>query len=123
MDSSEEVKEEINLYCKELSEKTVSQKQVAEKLHHQFSHAKSGKLKVLLRDAEVIDKDLEDLSDRLDDSCSICKKCRRPKPQPVVGLPMTKMFNETVGMDRRSSEMLSIIIGYSLISNSNPLFL
>ena len=61
MGSTEEVKE-VNLYCKEVSEKTVSQKQrIAEKLHCQFSHAKSDKLKVLLSDAEVMDKDLEDL--------------------------------------------------------------
>ena len=53
---------------------------------------------MLLRDAEVMDKDLEDLLDRLDDSCSICKKYRRPKPQPVVGFPMAKTFIETVGM-------------------------
>ena len=46
-----------------------------------------------------MDKDLEDFSDRLDDSCSICKKYRRPKPRPVVGFPMVKTFNETVGMD------------------------
>ena len=46
-----------------------------------------------------MDKGLEDLSDRLDDSCSICKKYRRPKPRPVVGFPMVKTFNETVGMD------------------------
>ena len=71
MGSTEEVKEEVNLCCKELSEKTVSQKQrTAEKLHRQFSHAKSNKLKVLLRDAEVNDKDLEDLLDRVCDSCS-----------------------------------------------------
>ena len=100
MDFSEEVKEEVNLYCKELSEKTVSQKQkIAEKLHHRFSHAKSDKFKVLLRDAKVMDKDLEDLLDRLDDSCSVCKKYRRPKPRPVVSFPMEKTFNETVGMD------------------------
>ena len=100
MGSTEEIKEEVNLFCKELSEKTVSQKQrIAEKLHRQFSHAKSDKLKVLLRDAEVMDKSLEDLLDKLDDSCSICKKYRRPKPQPVVGFAMAKTFNKTVGMD------------------------
>ena len=92
MGSTEEIKEEVNLFCKQLGEKTVRQKQrIAEKLHRQFSHAKSDKLKVLLRDAEVMD--------RLDDSCSICKKYRRPKPRPVVGFPMVKTFNETVGMD------------------------
>ena len=85
MGSTEEIKE-VNLFCKELSEKTVSQKQrIAEKLHRQFSHAKSDKLKVLLRDTEVMDKSLKDLLDRLDDSCSICKKYRRPKPRPVAG--------------------------------------
>ena len=78
MGSTDEVKE-VNLFCKDFSEKTVSQKQrIAEKLHRQFSHAKSDQLKVLLRDAEVMDKGLEDLSDRLNDSCSICKKYRRP---------------------------------------------
>ena len=77
MGSSEEVKEEVNLYCKQLSEKTVSQKQgVAKKLHHQFSHVKSDKLKVLLRDAEVMNKDLEDPLDRLDDSYSMKMKAK-----------------------------------------------
>ena len=62
MSSTEEVKEEANLLCKELCEKTVSQKQrIAENMHRQFSHAKSDKIKVLLRDAEVMDKGLEDL--------------------------------------------------------------
>ena len=79
MGSTDQVKEDVNLFCKELSEKTVCQKQrIAEKLHRQFSHAKSDNLKVLFRDAEVMDKGLEDLLDRLDDSCSICKKYRRP---------------------------------------------
>ena len=54
---------------------------------------------MLLRDAEVMDKGLEDLLDRLDDSCIICKKYRRLNPRPVAGFPMAKMFNETVGMD------------------------
>ena len=37
MGSTEEIKEEVNLFCKELSEKTVSQKQrIAEKLHRQI---------------------------------------------------------------------------------------
>ena len=95
MCSTEEVKEEVNLFCKELSEKTVSQKQrIAEMLHWQFSHAKSDKLKVLLQDAEVMDKGLEDLLDRLDDPCSICKKYRRPKPRPVVGFPMAKTLTK-----------------------------
>ena len=75
MYSTEDVKEEVNLYCKELNEKAVSQKQrIAEKLHRQFSHAKNDKSKVVLRDAEIMHKDLEDLLDRLDDSCCICKK-------------------------------------------------
>ena len=97
MDSSEEVKEEVNLYCKELDEKTVSQKQrIAKKQHCQFSHAKSDKIKVFLRDVEVMDKDLEYLSDRLDDSCSICKKYRRPRLRPVVGFPIVKTFKHMV---------------------------
>ena len=108
MGSTEEVKEEVNLYCKELSEKTISQKQrIAEKSHRHFSHAKSDKLKVLLRDAEIMDKDLEDLLDRLDDSCSVCKKYRRPKPRPMIDFPMAKTFNETVGMGSQGVVTLS----------------
>ena len=72
-------------------------------MHRQLSHAKSHKLKVLLRDALVMDKDLEDLLHRLDNSCSICKKYRRPKPRPLVGFRISKTFNQTVGMDRKES--------------------
>ena len=68
-------------------------------MHCQFSHDKSDKLKLLLRDAEVMDKDLEDLLDRSDDSCSIWKKHRRPKPRPVVGFPMAKTFNKKLRVD------------------------
>ena len=78
-----------------MRKQSVRSRRLLKNWHRQFSHANSDKLKVLLRDKEVMDEDLED---RLDDSCSICKKYRRPKPRPLVGFPMAKTFNETVSM-------------------------
>ena len=72
---------------------------VVTKLHRQFAHPHSSKIKLLLRDAQIIDKDLEKSLDDLDNTCEVCLKYKKPKPRPVVCFPMAKTFNETLGMD------------------------
>ena len=72
---------------------------------------------MLLRDAEVMDKDLEYLSDRLDDSCSICKKYRRPRLRPVAGFPMVKKFNEAFGMDLKKWLLSPKLLFLHLVSH------
>ena len=72
---------------------------IAAKLHRQFAHPHSGKMKLLLRDAQIIDKDSEKYLNDLDNTCEVCFKCKKPKPRPVVGFPIAKTFNETLAMD------------------------
>ena len=72
---------------------------IATKLHRQFAHPHGGKIKLLLRDAQIIDKDLEKYLDDLDNTCEVCLKYKKPKPRPVVGFPMAKTFTETLAMD------------------------
>ena len=72
---------------------------VALKLHGQFSHPHSDKIKALLRDAEIIDDELEKHLVDLDNLCNIWNKYKKVKPRPCVGFPMARNFNETVAMD------------------------
>ena len=56
-------------------------------------------MKLLLQDAQIIDKGLEKYLDDLDNACEICLKYKKPKPRPVVGFPMAKTFDDTLAMD------------------------
>ena len=66
------------------------------KLHHKFSHPNAQKLKSLLKDANVDDKELIAIIN-VSDNCEICFKYKKnPKPRPIVCFPLAKHFNETV---------------------------
>ena len=98
--TSDKVDCKINLICKGIDGKSLKEKEnTALKLHRQFSHAKSCKIIDLLKNAGINDKDINQMLEKLDNSCSICLKYRKVKSRPVVGLPLAKDFNETVGMD------------------------
>ena len=56
-------------------------------------------MKLLLRDAQIIDKDLEKYLDDLDNTCEVFLKYKKPKQRPVVGFPMAKTFNDTLATD------------------------
>ena len=77
---------------------TTEKEKVARKLHCQFSHPASTKLKGLLTDANVIDKELSEIIDPLDGNHEICQKFKKPKPKPIVGFPLAKHFNQTVAL-------------------------
>ena len=78
---------------------TIEKEKVARKLHCQFRHPASTKLKGLLTDADVIDKELSEIIDPLDGNHEICQKFKKPKPKPIVGFPLAKHFNQTVALD------------------------
>ena len=58
---------------------TVEEEKVARKLPRQFSHPASTKLKGLLTDANVTDKELYEIIYRLNENCEICHKSNKPK--------------------------------------------
>ena len=78
----------------------LSDQQTAEKLHRQFAHPTATKLKKLVQDSgQKNTKNLLKEIDQVTDHCEVCKKFKKPKPRPTVGLPMATMFNECVAMD------------------------
>ena len=75
---------------------------MAEKLHKQFGHPSFQKLISLVKNAGVDNRNLEEALEKYSNNCDTCKKFSRPKPRPVVSLPMATKFNETVSMDLKS---------------------
>ena len=53
---------------------------IALKLHRQFGHPESTKLKSLLKDAKIEDEILNKELDKLDGSCEFCEKYKRKNP-------------------------------------------
>jgi hypothetical protein len=72
---------------------------VALKLHRQFAHPASDKIKKLLKDADKYDKELGAQLDKISASCDVCCRYKKPRPRPVVSLYTARNFNDTVGMD------------------------
>ena len=77
----------------------IKKRNIALKLHCQFSHPNEQKLISLLKDANVDDKELIAIINDVSDNCEICFKHNKPKPRPIVGFPLAKRFNETVARD------------------------
>ena len=69
------------------------------KLHKQFSHPRSYKLKKLLIDGGVDDEELFDMIKNIEKHCTVCTKYKRPPAKPIVTFPLASEFNESVAMD------------------------
>ena len=87
----EEIKGNIALF--NLTEAT------AKKIHTQFGHARSERVKKLVTDAGVKDEKFLKLLDDIEDSCETCKRYKKPKPRPAVALALTEEFNGVVSVD------------------------
>ena len=72
---------------------------IATKLHKQFAHPTSDKLKKFLLGAGRNDQLLLKAIDEVTEKCETCIKYKRQRPRPVVALSMGNVFNETVAMD------------------------
>ena len=91
---------ELSLFCGILNEKSDKEiMDLAKKLHRQFAHPTSKKLKSLIDDAEVNNVILNKCIDEVSEKCDTCIKYKRPKRRPVVAFPLAKIFNDTVAMD------------------------
>ena len=123
---------EIVLYCtvplKEQDEKQI--KASAVKLHRQFGHSTSGRLKKLVISAgEGSDKLLNAL-DEVAENCDTCKRFKRVAPRPVVAIPIGTKFLDVVAMDlkhvRDNTWVLHLIdsftrySGGAIINNKRP---
>ena len=85
-----------------------SRKQI-EKLHKQFAHPRSEKLKQLIKTSGVSDKGIDKIVDIVSEGCDICKRFKKPHPRPIVAMPLATDFNETVAMD------IKFIQGYPIL--------
>lgn len=69
------------------------------KLHKQFAHPSSDRLKQLIWNSGVKDSVIDKVVDDVSRNCDVCKRFRRAPPRPVVSFPLATEFNETVAMD------------------------
>ena len=81
--------------------KTLNDKyNVALKLHKQFGHpVDSGKLKKLLQNSQINDKELMKQIDIVTEKCDICNRYMKARARPVVSLPLAQDFNDCLAMD------------------------
>ena len=74
------------------------------KIHRQFSHASGKRLKKLLVDGGITDKEMLKIIETIHDNCEICVKYKKPPPKPIVCTPLAKEFNESIAMDLKDIE-------------------
>ena len=77
-------------------------KTVARKLHLQFSHPTSDRLIKLVKSSGIENSELIDEIKNLDNQCDTCKRFKKKNPRPVVCLPMSTDFNDTIAMDLKT---------------------
>ena len=69
------------------------------KLHGQFTHCSSKRLKKLLHDAGCVSQNVDALVDKATSSCETCEKFGKKPPKPVVGSPLSHAFNGVISLD------------------------
>ena len=86
------------LLCNDSEDNTFKQNQV-QKLHKQFAHPTSDRLKALIKDDGIKGSNCLELVDLVSENCQVCKRFKRTAVRPVVSLPIATEFNEVVAMD------------------------
>ena len=101
-DQEDVTPQEIALIVQHKGDKLNSRK-ILTKLHQQFGHCSSDKLSKLLQSSGAKEIDHEMLQNIVK-SCETSVKYRSTPLKPVVGLPMSCEFNETVAVDLHELE-------------------
>lgn len=92
--------ENFVLICSRLKKASSEEKhRMARKIHRQFGHPKSKKLKSLCSKAGIEDCEFMDLFDYIELECEICQKYKRAPLRPIVGFNMANEFNDVVAID------------------------
>ena len=92
---------------------------VAMKWHKQFSHPRGDKLKTLIKNAGITDKDMLEMVYETWAKCKTCNRYGRQPPKPIVTLPRATDFNESVAIDLKfinSKPIMHIIDHFSRYS-------
>ena len=88
------------LFCKKFERANDAEHlQIAKKIHKQFDHPKSHKLKSLCSDAGVVDKKFLNMFDTIEDECDICIRYKKAPLRPIVGFTLAREFNHVVAID------------------------
>ena len=104
-----------NVYLLESTEGNKKEKfKLMKKLHYQFGHPRSQRLKSLLKNAGITDEEYDQCIDEISEGCEICKKYQRTPSRPIVSLPLAKDFNDVVAMDLKEWKKGSIYILYMI---------
>lgn len=74
------------------------------KLHKQFGHASADRLQRLIHSSGNKDKECFTILQQLLNDCEICKKYKKTKTKPPVGLPLASEYNETVAVNLHELE-------------------
>ena len=83
-----------------LLEKSYNQKvKVASKSYRQFAHSSSEKLRKLVESAKINDKEFLDLVNSVERNCDICLNYKKLKLKAVVGLLLSRDFNDVIAVD------------------------
>ena len=81
-------------------------------MHKQFGHSSASKILKLVKASEIEDNELYELIGETGEDCSICLKYKKVALKPVVGLPLSKHFNDVISMDPKeinSHKILHIV--------------
>lgn len=89
----------VDVLVSTIQKTPMEKRRVIDKLHKQFAHPTSHRLKALLRDAGVEDDEYYRHIEEVADDCQVCKQYKKTPARPVVGLPVATEFNEVVAMD------------------------
>ena len=74
-------------------------REVLSKLHRQFAHPTTDKLKALMKDAGAWNDGLYNLLLEVYEMCKVCKIHKKTPSRPIVSLPLAKKFNDKVAID------------------------
>ena len=72
---------------------------IIDKLHKQFAHPSTKRLKSLLIDAGGYTEEHLECVDKVTENCDVCKRYKKTPARPVVSLPLATEFNEVVAVD------------------------
>lgn len=76
-----------------------SLKKALVKIHRQFAHPSTERLKLLLKDCGSWRDNMREILDQIHAECDICKIYARTPARPAVAAPMAKEFNDKVAID------------------------
>ena len=82
---------------------------MAKKLHTQFGHSTHEKLIKLVKLAGCNDASFFKQIKEYTDQCETCLKYSRKNPRPVVGMSLSKEFNDTIAMDLKQIDKYIVL--------------